>query len=77
MEAAASPRTLTWKPMHGGYRGVSEDGLREYWVQPAIKGWWSVTTSVDVTVRKLIRSLEGAVQLADKWEAHPGLLFPE
>jgi hypothetical protein len=31
MRAAATPTpTLTWKPIHGGFRGTSGDSLREY-----------------------------------------------
>jgi len=46
MRVAATPAsTLTWKPIHGGFRGTSRDGLREYHVQPAsIDGWWARQT---------------------------------
>jgi hypothetical protein len=37
-----------------------------------IEGWWAVTTSTDVTRRKLIRSREGAMQLAQAWESAAG-----
>jgi hypothetical protein len=73
MRAAATP-TLTWTPRLGGFRGVSADRQREYWVQPVAHGqhlpasWWAVTTSADKTRRTLIGSPEGAILLAQQWE---------
>jgi hypothetical protein len=66
--------------MHGGFRGVSRDREREYFVQPVTLdgspcGWWAVTSSAHVTERKLIRSREGAMQLAETWEADPSRIM--
>jgi len=65
------PPLLSWKPDHGGLRGTSADGRREYRAEPVSlagdtsNGWWAVTASEAVTVRRLIGSQAGAVALDD------------
>jgi hypothetical protein len=76
------------KPVVGVERRVlgegpvtSRDREREYHVQPVVVGgenpicgWWAVTSSADVTERKLIGSREGAIRLAETWETYPELI---
>jgi hypothetical protein len=70
MDPVRATATPTWTALHGGFRGVSADGQREYFVQPSgVPGWWAVTGSVDVTMRKLVGSREGAIRVAENWEA--------